>query len=151
MTTSEFAVLSLIMEGSSLSAENCAEFDITSADKDSCVNRGLITSEYEITEAGITTANEVNDGNIDLCISREAADTSLPIPSAYDMVVVVEKKDKEVPKVKKGSKKAVAQDVFDRMYALGDLRKDIIKEMVKVADLTKSGASTYYQNFKKAK
>lgn len=46
------------------------------------------------------------------------------------------------------SKKQLAGNLFTTMTQAGHSRKDIIAQMVAVAGLTYTGASTYYQNFK---
>jgi hypothetical protein len=45
------------------------------------------------------------------------------------------------------TKTSLAAGVFNRMYAEGATRKEIIAEMTTVASLTNAGAATYYQNF----
>lgn len=45
------------------------------------------------------------------------------------------------------TKTSLAAGVFNRMYAEGAPRKEIITEMTAVAGLTNAGAATYYQNF----
>jgi len=45
------------------------------------------------------------------------------------------------------SKKAIAGNLYTTMTAAGKSRKDILLAMITTADLTQSGAATYYNNF----
>lgn len=52
--------------------------------------------------------------------------------------------------VKEHTKMDKAKEVFDRLTLDGLSRKDIVAAFIKEVGLTKAGASTYYQNLKKA-
>ena len=58
---------------------------------------------------------------------------------------------KKVPNKKAATKKDIAQSIFDAAFSDPAMtRKSIIDRFIAEAGMTKSGASTYYQNFKKA-
>lgn len=65
--------------------------------------------------------------------------------------ITIQPKEKEVNvEVREGSKSQRALDIYTKMLADGKSRKDIITAFKSQLDMKDQGASTYYQNCKKA-
>jgi DNA-binding MarR family transcriptional regulator len=101
-----------------------------------------------LTEDGVRATFDVIDGISHVVLSREAKGTSLPKPTP--------KKEGDVAAPAKAnnkvSKKEIATSVYKEMVEAGSSRKEIIETFMTREDLlmSKPGASTYYQNIKKA-
>lgn len=62
---------------------------------------------------------------------------------------VEETVDGEQPKIRKGAKKQIAHELYQRMNDGTNDRNAIIEALMAEADMTKSGATTYFHNLKK--
>lgn len=96
-----------------------------------------VNTEYTAVAAAL---NEVCPDNKAATGPRIYGSVNQPLPNNEPVVL----KKAASPKL---SKKDLAANVFAEMAGPGVPRKDVIAAIMGVADLSKAGAATYYQNF----
>lgn len=101
--------------------------------------------------AGTTNATSFKAYIAELEVAKNIATESIQEKVQEVLVVLTEKREEVVQEIKT-NKVAFAKAIFEEVLNSGTqlVRKDIISRFINEVGLTKKGASTYYQNFKKA-